>query len=122
VCTESTHVTETVYRNVLVPAIRGGATVMDGVVGPVRRAVLQWDAPRLPGVGLGAGLVAGDEPERHFLEAGGQDDRGEEEDGSDGEDQVASGGESGEERVDQWLGQPVEERGVRQAAGKVLVQ
>ena len=27
----STHVTETVYRHVIVPAIRGGATVMDGV-------------------------------------------------------------------------------------------
>ncbi len=29
----STHVTETVYRHVIVPAIRGGATVMDGVFG-----------------------------------------------------------------------------------------
>jgi integrase len=28
---KSTHVTETVYRRVIVPAIRGGATVMDGV-------------------------------------------------------------------------------------------
>ena len=28
---KSTHVTETVYRKVIVPAIRGGATVMDGV-------------------------------------------------------------------------------------------
>jgi hypothetical protein len=28
---KSTHVTETVYRHVIVPAIRGGATVMDGV-------------------------------------------------------------------------------------------
>ena len=27
----STHVTETVYRHVIVPAIRGGATVMDSV-------------------------------------------------------------------------------------------
>jgi hypothetical protein len=27
----STHVTETVYRHVTVPAIRGGVTVMDGV-------------------------------------------------------------------------------------------
>ena len=27
---KSTHVTETVYRHVIVPAIRGGATVMDG--------------------------------------------------------------------------------------------
>ena len=30
---KSTHVTETVYRKVIVPAIRGGATVMDGVFG-----------------------------------------------------------------------------------------
>ena len=29
----STHVTETVYRHVIVPAIRGGATVMDSVFG-----------------------------------------------------------------------------------------
>lgn len=28
---KSTHVTETVYRHVIVPAIRGGATVMDSV-------------------------------------------------------------------------------------------
>ena len=27
---KSTHVTETVYRHVIVPEIRGGATVMDG--------------------------------------------------------------------------------------------
>jgi integrase len=30
---KSTHVTETVYRHVIVPAIRGGATVMDDVFG-----------------------------------------------------------------------------------------
>ncbi len=30
---KSTHVTETVYRKVIVPAIRGGATVMDDVLG-----------------------------------------------------------------------------------------
>ncbi len=30
---KSTHVTETVYRHVMVPAIRGGATVMDDVFG-----------------------------------------------------------------------------------------
>jgi integrase len=30
---KSTHVTETVYRHVIVPEIRGGATVMDGVFG-----------------------------------------------------------------------------------------
>lgn len=29
---KSTHVTETIYRHVIVPAIRGGATVMDGIV------------------------------------------------------------------------------------------
>ena len=28
---KSTHVTETVYRHVIVPAIQGGATVMDSV-------------------------------------------------------------------------------------------
>ena len=28
---KSTHVTETVYRHLIVPAIRGGATVMDSV-------------------------------------------------------------------------------------------
>ena len=31
---KSTHVTETVYRHVIVPKIRGGATVMDTVFGP----------------------------------------------------------------------------------------
>jgi integrase len=30
---KSTHVTETVYRHVIVPEVRGGATVMDGVFG-----------------------------------------------------------------------------------------
>jgi integrase len=30
---KSTHVTETVYRHVIVPAIRGGATVMDAIFG-----------------------------------------------------------------------------------------
>jgi integrase len=30
---KSTHVTETVYRHVIVPAIRGGASVMDSVFG-----------------------------------------------------------------------------------------
>ena len=30
---KSTHVTETVYRHVIAPAIRGGATVMDDVCG-----------------------------------------------------------------------------------------
>jgi hypothetical protein len=30
---KSTHVTETVYRHVIVPAIHGGATVMDDVFG-----------------------------------------------------------------------------------------
>jgi integrase len=28
---KSTHVTETVYRHVIIPAIRGGASVMDDV-------------------------------------------------------------------------------------------
>jgi integrase len=32
---KSTHVTETVYRHVIVPAIRGGATVMDNVFGEI---------------------------------------------------------------------------------------
>ena len=30
---KSTHVTETVYRHVIVPTIRGGASVMDTVFG-----------------------------------------------------------------------------------------
>jgi hypothetical protein len=30
---KSTHVTETVYQHVIVPAIRGGASVMDSVFG-----------------------------------------------------------------------------------------
>ena len=30
---KSTHITETVYRHVIVPAIRGGASVMDSVFG-----------------------------------------------------------------------------------------
>ena len=30
---KSTHVTETVYRHVIMPEIRGGATVMDDVFG-----------------------------------------------------------------------------------------
>jgi hypothetical protein len=33
---KSTHVTETVCRHVIVPAIRGGATVMDDVFGDER--------------------------------------------------------------------------------------
>ena len=32
---KSTHVTETVYRHVIVPAIRGGATVMDAIFAEV---------------------------------------------------------------------------------------
>jgi integrase len=35
---KSTHVTETVYRHVIVPAIRGGATVMDAVFGDADNA------------------------------------------------------------------------------------
>ena len=34
---KSTHVTETVYRHVIVPAIRGGATVMDHVFGDTEK-------------------------------------------------------------------------------------
>jgi hypothetical protein len=30
---KSTHVTETVYRHLIVPAIRGGVTVMDDIFG-----------------------------------------------------------------------------------------
>ena len=29
---QSAHVTETIYRHVMVPAMRGGTTVMDGVI------------------------------------------------------------------------------------------
>jgi len=35
---KSTHVTETVYRHVIVPAIRGGATIMDDVFGAASEA------------------------------------------------------------------------------------
>ncbi len=35
---KSTHVTETVYRHVIVPAIRGGATIMDDVFGTASEA------------------------------------------------------------------------------------
>jgi integrase len=35
---KSTHVTETVYRHVIVPAIRGGATIMDDVFGGASEA------------------------------------------------------------------------------------
>jgi integrase len=35
---KSTHVTETIYRHVIVPAIRGGATVMDEVFGTASEA------------------------------------------------------------------------------------
>ncbi len=35
---KSTHVTETVYRHVIVPAIRGGASVMDDVFGTAAEA------------------------------------------------------------------------------------
>jgi hypothetical protein len=46
---KSTHVTETVYRHVIVPAIRGGATVMDNVFG---------DPDHNPGNGSGHGTNA----------------------------------------------------------------
>jgi integrase len=42
---KSTHVTETVYRKVIVPAIRGGATVMDGVFGDHRAKAAEAGAP-----------------------------------------------------------------------------
>jgi len=61
---KSTHVTETVYRHVIVPAIRGGATVMDDVFGnaddrddePGRSAVEPRPTPkrRSPGVSPGS--------------------------------------------------------------------
>jgi hypothetical protein len=37
---KSTHVTETIYRHVIVPAIRGGAEAMDDVFGD-----LETDSP-----------------------------------------------------------------------------
>ena len=43
---KSTHVTETVYRHVIVPAIRGGATVMDAV--SARRTTETARTARLP--------------------------------------------------------------------------
>jgi integrase len=43
---KSTHVTETVYRKVIVPAVRGGATVMDTIFGNDRA-----DEPAAPGGG-----------------------------------------------------------------------
>ena len=45
---KSTHVTETVYRHVIVPAIRGGATVMDRVFGET-----EDDGDRQPGTTAG---------------------------------------------------------------------
>jgi hypothetical protein len=57
---KSTHVTETVYRHVIVPAIRGGATVMDTVFGEADPADDSNGKPgtarprrRSPGVGPG---------------------------------------------------------------------
>lgn len=35
---KSTHVTETVYRHVIVPGMRGGATIMDDVFGTASEA------------------------------------------------------------------------------------
>jgi hypothetical protein len=40
---KSTHVTETVYRHVIVPAIRGGATIMDDIFGDADDASGQSD-------------------------------------------------------------------------------
>jgi integrase len=42
---KSTHVTETAYRHVIVPAIRGGATVMDTVFGDADPADDRDDEP-----------------------------------------------------------------------------
>jgi hypothetical protein len=58
---KSTHVTETVYRHVIVPAIRGGATVMDTVFGetdaaddePARGTTGARPRRRSPGVSPG---------------------------------------------------------------------
>ena len=47
---KSTHVTETVYRHVIVPAIRGGATVMDAVFGDADDA---GSGDGQPGTGAG---------------------------------------------------------------------
>ena len=44
---KSTHVTETVYRHVIVPAIRGGATIMDDVFGEVSLLVESGPGPTL---------------------------------------------------------------------------
>jgi integrase len=62
---KSTHVTETVYRHVIVPAIRGGATVMDTVFGdadaaddrddePTRDTTVERLRRRSPGVSPGS--------------------------------------------------------------------
>jgi hypothetical protein len=48
---KSTHVTETVYRHVIVPAIRGGASVMDTVFGGGTEdegAIAEWPQRRSP--------------------------------------------------------------------------
>jgi hypothetical protein len=42
---ESAHVTETVYHHVIVPAIRGGATVMNDVLGTDRLAEVDGARP-----------------------------------------------------------------------------
>ena len=52
---KSTHVTETVYRHVIVPAIRGGATVMDQVFGQTDDGDDQPGANAAPW-SLGAGI------------------------------------------------------------------
>jgi integrase len=43
---KSTHVTETVYPHVIVPAIRGGATVMDDVFGDATTPTTRVGVPR----------------------------------------------------------------------------
>ncbi len=47
---KSTHVTETVYRHVIVPAIRGGATIMDAVFGDADDADNGDGEPGEPGM------------------------------------------------------------------------
>ena len=42
---KSTHVTETVYRHVIVPQIRGGATVMDDVFGETTKTKTTGTSP-----------------------------------------------------------------------------
>ena len=57
---KSTHVTETFYRHVIVPAIRGGASVMDDALPLDERTFLTDPAdPDSPAVTFGAFDAAG---------------------------------------------------------------